>query len=57
MKEMIKVLAGLERGLSGKMTKKELRAVQNTIVVLEKVDDLASAYDVMERDSGNDEGN
>jgi len=57
MKEMIKALAGLKCRLYDKMTQKELRAIDNMLSVLEKVDDLADCYDVMERDSGNEEGN
>jgi len=57
MKEMIKVLAGIKCRMYGEMTKKEIRAIDNIIAVLEKVDDLADCYDVLERDSGNEEGN
>jgi len=56
MKAMIGVLTELSK-VRGKLTEKENRAVVNAICVLEKVDDLADAYDILERDSGNDEGN
>ena len=58
MKEMINALTNIKlRLFYGGLTKKEIRAIENIIAVLEKVDDLADAYDVLERDVGNEEGN
>ena len=57
MKAMIRALSGMKIRLRNYMTEKDVCAIANIIAVLEKVDDLADAYDVLERDSGNEEGN
>jgi len=57
MKAMIRALSGMKIRLRNYMTEKDVCAITNIMAVLEKVDDLADAYDVLERDSGNEEGN
>ena len=57
MSTMIGVLIALKTRLWEQTTMKEQNVISNVICILEKVDDLADAYDILERDSGNDEGN
>ena len=57
MNPMIRALSGMKIRLRNYMTEKDVCAITNIMAVLEKVDDLADAYDVLERDSGNEEGN
>ena len=57
MKAMIRALSGMKIRLRNYMTEKDVCAITNIMAVLEKVDDLADAYDVLERDVGNEEGN
>ena len=57
MSTMIGVLIALKTRLWEQTTMKEQNVISNVICILEKVDDLADAYDILERDSGNEEGN
>ena len=55
MKAMIRILADMI--VTVELDETQTRAISNAIAVLEKVDDLADAYDIFEKDTSNYEGN